>query len=273
MENLPSLHLKNNFASSNELKIVNSIKNDLRIRQFETDEELKQVLRYVFTLIGLRPEQIPSDMEKAVLIQFIIDNYGNYTPIEIRIAFELAIKKDLNVKTDHFGLFSPMYFASIMNAYQEFRSKITTELMRIEQKIEIDKDQEYSEAEILEIQKDFDETVTIKILNKYEETGKLIFDNINPLRIYNSVIKFHKILEFTDQEKQEIRKQAVINHDLLIMDLEVQKSKSFQEHKLKELMLESFQSETKVNDSIKEECYKICIKQAFDKMIKEKINL
>lgn len=84
-------------------------------------EEIKQALRYVFVLIGLRAQDIPVDEEKAVLIEYIIENYGGHTSEEIKLAFKMAIQGKLKLEykdVRSYGNFSPMYFTMIMDAYR-----------------------------------------------------------------------------------------------------------------------------------------------------------
>lgn len=84
-------------------------------------EELKQALRYVFVLIGLRAQDIPVDEEKAVLMEYITENYGGHTPEEIKLAFKMAIQGKLGLDykdVKAYGNFSPMYFTVIMDAYR-----------------------------------------------------------------------------------------------------------------------------------------------------------
>lgn len=85
-------------------------------------EELKQALRYVFVLIGLRAKDIPVAEEKAVLMDYIRENYGGHTPEEIKLAFKMAIQGrlalDYEKQVVSFGNFSPMYFTIIMDAYR-----------------------------------------------------------------------------------------------------------------------------------------------------------
>jgi len=89
-----------------------------RIAQLDI-EPLKQALRYAMVLVGIKAHNVPNDREKAVLIQFIQKNYGGHTPDEIRLAFDLAVSGELDVEdVKCYENFSPLYFASIMNAYR-----------------------------------------------------------------------------------------------------------------------------------------------------------
>ena len=112
------LNLPTNYANSKEGKIVIASK-QLKIRDLEpeNDEPIKQVLRYVFTLVGIRADQIPDEIQKAVLIDFIRAELQNFTLPEFKIAFTMAVKGDLNVDPNPFGQFSALYLSNILKAY------------------------------------------------------------------------------------------------------------------------------------------------------------
>lgn len=89
----------------------------------EPIERLKESLRQIFFLIGLRVEQIPADEEKGFLIQYIVENYGGHTADELNLAFKMAIQGRLNLddkKVLCYGIFSPFYFTTIMDAYRDW---------------------------------------------------------------------------------------------------------------------------------------------------------
>jgi hypothetical protein len=89
----------------------------------EPVETLKEALRQIFFLIGLRAEQIPADEEKVFLIQYIAENYGGHTADELKLAFKMAIQGRLKIDNKEvkcYGIFSPMYFTTIMDAYRDW---------------------------------------------------------------------------------------------------------------------------------------------------------
>jgi hypothetical protein len=92
---------------------------DKRINQ-GTQEELKQVLKYVMVLVGLRAQNYPGKIEKQILLNFIFEHYGGHTPAEIKLAFEMAITRKLEVDPTCYENFSVAYFAGIMEAYREW---------------------------------------------------------------------------------------------------------------------------------------------------------
>lgn len=89
----------------------------------------------MFFLIGLRAEQIPADEEKGFLIQYIAENYGGHTADEIKLAFKMAIQGKLKLEYKDvkcYGIFSPMYFTGIMDAYREWAKEQAEKLLRHE---------------------------------------------------------------------------------------------------------------------------------------------
>lgn len=84
------------------------------------EAELKNVLRYVFALIGIRGQNLPVDEEKEFLHQYIRKFYGTHTGAEVRMAFDMAIQNRLEVDPRAFENFSVEYFAKIMNAFRKW---------------------------------------------------------------------------------------------------------------------------------------------------------
>ena len=109
---------------------------DKRICNLTDVEPLKQALRYAMVLVGIKAQNVPNDREKSVLLQFIVNNYGGHTPAEIRLAFDLAIAGELDVEdVKCYENFSPLYFASIMNAYRKWARPKHGEMKPIEKEL------------------------------------------------------------------------------------------------------------------------------------------
>lgn len=91
-----------------------------RISQL-TEEDLKKVLRYVYSLVGIRAQNLPAGEEKIFLHAYIFEHYGSHTPAEIRLAFDMAVQGQLDLAPDEvkcYENFSVLYFATIMRAYR-----------------------------------------------------------------------------------------------------------------------------------------------------------
>jgi hypothetical protein len=94
-----------------------------RIWHCDGEEELKQALRYIFILIGLKAHNYPEDIEKQLLHAYIYKNYGGHTAGEYRLAFEMAIQNKLSLRPEDvtcYENFSIAYFSRIMEAYREW---------------------------------------------------------------------------------------------------------------------------------------------------------
>ena len=84
-------------------------------------KEISDALISIYRLIGLR--NIPEPIDQAEIIRFIQSRYSNHQPNEFVEAFHLALDGTLDVETNCYGVFSAMYFASIMNAYRRWLKK------------------------------------------------------------------------------------------------------------------------------------------------------
>lgn len=97
----------------------------------ETDEIIKQTLKYVFIKIGLRAANFPVAEEQFILLNHIRNNYGGHTCAEVRLAFDMAIAGKLEVDVNCFENFSCLYFSTIMNAYREWSAEIHKQMPEI----------------------------------------------------------------------------------------------------------------------------------------------
>jgi hypothetical protein len=87
------------------------------------EEEMKQALRYIFILVGLRAQNYPAGVEKQLLHAYIYKNYGGHTPAELKLAFEMALQNKLSLRLEDvtcYENFSIAYFSRIMEAYREW---------------------------------------------------------------------------------------------------------------------------------------------------------
>ena len=118
----------------------------LRLRH---EEDLKQVLRYSMVLVGLRGNNMPTEEEKFVLINFIKTNFRNLTPEEIKLAFEWAVSGKLGIDAKCYENFSCEYFGRIAKAYIDYsRQSTLTVVKEIEAPKEIPSDADLKMAAI-----------------------------------------------------------------------------------------------------------------------------
>lgn len=120
------LPLKSGSAEANLILQAQSTQS-LRLRH---EEDIKQVLRYSMLLVGLRGNNMPSEEEKFVLLNFIRSNFGNQTPEEIKLAFEWAVAGKFEIDVKCYENFSCEYFGRIMKAYIEMARQETKSVKR-----------------------------------------------------------------------------------------------------------------------------------------------
>lgn len=111
-------HETKNLLSGDDLKLSVALTKQ-KVRDIH-EEELKTVLKYSMALVGLRAANLPTGVEKQLLLNFIQEHYGGHTAEEIKLAFEMAILRKLDVDPVCYENFSIAYFAGIMEAYRSW---------------------------------------------------------------------------------------------------------------------------------------------------------
>ncbi len=181
-------------VSGEENKFIKAL--DSNTINKSTVEELKQVLRLVMVKVGLRANNFPTDGEKEVLLEHIIIQYGNHTPEEIKLAFDMAIIGKLDIEEKDviaYENFSCLYFSKIMNAYRKWARETHSQL-----------------------KKDYPKMIEEKIILTDEEKAEWIMDwrimpeiNIEliPLMFYDFLTE-KKIVNVTKKEKWDYATKA-----------------------------------------------------------------
>lgn len=182
-------------VSGNESTFILALSNPV-IRK-STIEEIKQVLRYAMVKIGLRENNFPTDEEKQILIAHIISEYGNHTPQEIQLAFDMAIADRLDLKeVNCYENFSCLYFSTIMNAYRKW-AKETYSLLKKDKPMQlIEENKVLSDEEKAEWLMDWKAMPEINI-------------ELIPLLFYDFITE-KKIIEVSNRKKWEYTEKATI---------------------------------------------------------------
>jgi hypothetical protein len=111
-------------------------------------QELIIPLKWIMTKIGIRDQNLPSERQTVVLIDHIKQNFGGNHIQEIVLAFEMAIRGELDIdekEVNAYENFSCLYFSRVMNSYrrwaiQEYRQyekTIVPESKQIEYKQDV----------------------------------------------------------------------------------------------------------------------------------------
>lgn len=106
-------------------ELVQSAKDNLKIWQ-RPEEDLKQSLRAAMIMVGIRAKNMPDEEEKLLLLSFINKHFGNHTPEEVLLAFEMAVSGKLELGesgANCYENFSCEYVGRILTAYRKWASR------------------------------------------------------------------------------------------------------------------------------------------------------
>lgn len=115
------------FVTFNAREMIVAANQGIKIRDLDDVEPIKQSLRYIFALIGLKAENLPSELQKTVLIDFIKTEMKQFNTEEMKLAFRMAAAQKLNVDLTHYQNFNAVYLSDVMNAFQTMRNSALKE--------------------------------------------------------------------------------------------------------------------------------------------------
>lgn len=245
-----------------------------RIRNIESDEPIRQVLRYIFTLIGIRAENIPNDVQKSVLINYIQNDLKQYSVDDLKIAFHLMLKNELDCEPNHYQNFSPMYLAQVMNAYQKHRNSAIHEFKKLEMEQKQMEQNELSPEQLLQKSIGFYRNCIANPFNFFLKTGEITFGIIPFSVIYESMVDDLKLFELTDDQKNTIYKQAKNEIDVELRRETIHSSIDSM-RKIRDLRdkIEKLGIESALKTDIITRCHKISITKFFESCKKNNIDL
>lgn len=253
------------FATFSGREIVQAAL-DAKIRNLDNDEPIRQSLRYVFALVGLKPENFPSDIQKAVLIDFIQSDLKDYSADEIKIAFRLAVGGQINVEVNHFQNFSALYIAQVMKAYSEHRAKAMIEFNRKIDRAQLPPAQPSPEEQARDFW-GFVDSFIVQKFEKYRDTKILegTFTGFEP--VFKVLEKDLKLCEIEIKRKFQIREEAIAIQKNRVENRKpnsIQQARDFR--KLAEQALQAGFENT-FEHEIKKLCFEIAVRDFYDKLI------
>lgn len=105
----------------NHSRALNALKDKMIVDC--TEEEVKEKLLLIYSMIGLRHTHYPQGQEKNDIHDYIFLKYGRKTLSEFVLAFDLAINNELDLQRDEirvYDQFTISYLAQIMSAYKKW---------------------------------------------------------------------------------------------------------------------------------------------------------
>jgi len=219
--------------------IANSLQKEKRIAEAEP-QEIKKAIAYGIMAMGLRGDNMPQDIEKAFLLEWIPKHLPRYTLTEFKAAFDLAASKKINVD-HHYQKFSVSYLGQLMKAYEEqYRTKVVEHMNKLQsQKQQV---QTPSPSERKKIKAAFVQTCIIKPIK--QSKGKILASSF-PCSLKKVFQYFAEagLIDMKNLNKEEIKQR---NEKKLRQDLEQMsqhKSRSPQEYQEKRRAIELLKPE------------------------------
>jgi len=161
-----------------------------------TDGEIQDRLLKTFLLVGLRMQHYPDKLHNQFLINYIRKEYGHKTLDELQLAFELAIKQELDIDDCKvYDNFSIEYLVRIMNGYRLWLIAENKKLVKMDD-IEVD---------VIITERD-----KVNDIETYLNRTDLNLRNLHyiPLYIYDYMIEL-KWLNQTDKQKSIMYKRCL----------------------------------------------------------------
>lgn len=236
------------------------------------DQDIKKLIAYIFALIGLKAENLPSDLQKVVLINFIRNDLGAWGVEEVKQAFHLLASKKLNMDPKHYQNFSAIYLGEVMCEYQKVKSSAYKDYRIAEQNAEKQSVDSESNAEKIERTHDFVRECIIKPWKYFLKTGTITFGIIPYNVIYRNLTDVLGLIDIPVPEKKEIFTEAVKIARGKVYKVTNDKTELNKIRYLKgQIELNGF--EKAMDYEIKEACYEISVKRFFEKSKEENVDL
>lgn len=93
-----------------------------------SDDEIKQALAKIFLMIGLRKQHFPNGFELDFIVSNIRKLYLHRTIFDLTNAFELGLRKEIDVELNCYDQFTLIYLSNIMDAYRKYLVSAYNEL-------------------------------------------------------------------------------------------------------------------------------------------------
>jgi hypothetical protein len=245
--------------------IYNEIVSGVKIcNSLDKAKETALLLDYLYDYTGLLAEKRPTTEVKAMLLNHIVNSYANLTINEIKKAFEMGIKGEIEVDMNHYQTFSPMYFSSVVNAYIEYRKKIVAQINRerVEQQAVRN---EPTEQEKQENNNRFLFNFIYTPYLEYCKRGVLDF-GIVPISHIFLTLEDLKIINVTNKEKKELHADVTLRIGAILKKRVAENPATKNEIEFKNKVAKVLNGEfQKYRDAeIIEECRRLTILKTFE---------
>ena len=200
---------KSQIGQDNKQIIISSLGTKIKDIKFPEEQNgVISLLAYLYGILGIKGEKLPTSQETYLIIDFMRSQLGSYSIDDFKIAFQLAIAGKLGIDANAYQNFSCEYLGKIMAAYQKHRLPILADYRRIENESEKIMTENKNLQMAKKISYDFLLECIVKPWKYYLKTGTLTF-GVHPNHIlYKTLSDELGLIKLTNEEKFEIWNRA-----------------------------------------------------------------
>ena len=229
-----------------------------------SDRRFTSALMYLYSLVGVSANNYPDEASTLILIRFIKNAYPNLTLNEIRIAFELALKGDVQCEVNHYQSFSSLYLSGVVNAYIEYRRRAVAEINKKRIELEVAKPEPTKEQQE-EINRRFDYNCIAYAYHLYLKNGEVDFGHVSINHVYERMEKDLGIEIISKEDKKALFKKVSETIAGKLTEKIKAMPKNRQQIEFRKLVRKALSGEDEKNKQrmIKEECRAIALRNFF----------
>ena len=214
------------------------------------EKEFTEMLKYIFRILGIRPENYPTPEEKQVLVAYVLENMNRWSMRDFVYAFTYGIQGKLDTDITSFEKFSPLYLERIMQSYSRFRFNHVPDVPQLAECNPLTEEEKRNEVE----------KGCLFVFEQYKAGKPLIdFGNITYLHLERI-----GAINLSYQRKSEIYNKAESRY-LYEQTLKANKTVKLMKHMVKNGLLDLEKSETK--DRIKDIARSLALQEYFNHLI------
>jgi len=222
------------MITSNEIQKILDSK---RIGQ-STAPEMMATLVKIYMLIGLRQQNYPSDVETKMLCSYLLSNYSQKTLDELYLAFDLAVKDQLEYDLKVYDAFTIPILNGVMGAYKKW---IYNESLKVQKPAElppilqVTHEEKIKECDEWEQKKDIKlSLIPLYLYDWFELTGRIRLSVEEKKVIYNKAAEYRLSQLQNETELDRTNRHEYKSFNQLLID-GIQNIKGVEQDRLRNL--------------------------------------
>jgi hypothetical protein len=203
-----------------------------------TAPEMMATLVKIYMLIGLRQQNYPSDVETKMLCSYLLSNYSQKTLDELYLAFDLAVKDQLEYDLKVYDAFTIPILNGVMGAYKKW---IYNESLKVQKPaalppiLQVTHEDKIKECDEWEQKKDIKlSLIPLYLYDWFVVTGRIDLTNEEKKVIYNKAAEYRLSQLQNETELDRTNRHEYKSFNQLLID-GIQNIKGVEQDRLRNL--------------------------------------